>query len=132
MAEPAPARSYAVVVVFALGTIFGAALTVILLHLHGGMPMPFGPREAAMHGPHGPHAEDRAVIDRIETELSLDDAQRREIQTILDGAHAQIHGTLEETHRKIRALLRPDQQEKFDKMRPPDMPFPHRGGAPPP
>src|SRR5262249_19835625 len=98
MAE-SPSRSYAVVVVFALGTLFGAALTVILLHLRGGMPLPFGAGGAEMHARHGPHEENEAVIEHMENELSLDDAQRRQIQSILDEAHAQIHGTPEETHR---------------------------------
>ncbi|HEX4824064.1 MAG TPA: hypothetical protein VFV19_07105 [Candidatus Polarisedimenticolaceae bacterium] len=128
MADAAPSRSYAVVVVFALGTIFGAALTVILLHLRGGMPMPFGHHG----GVHGPRAEADAMVEHMEHELGLNEAQRARIKEILDDAHDRVHQTLEETHKKIRALLTPEQQEKFDAMRPPELPFPHRGGAPPP
>ena len=132
MAEPVPARPYAALVVFALGTVFGAALTVILLHLPSGTPLPFHGHEGAMRGPHGQGPETEAVIDHMERELGLDDAQRAKVREILDDAHGRIHQTLEETHRKIRELLTPDQQKRFDAMRPPDLPFPHRGGAAPP
>jgi Spy/CpxP family protein refolding chaperone len=132
MAETPPSvsarASYGVAAVFALGVVFGAALSVILLHLHGGMPMPF-----ARHG--GPHAgglgSPEAVIEHMDHDLGLDAEQRQKVQAILESAHDSIHTTLEGTHREIRAVLRPDQQAKFDRMRPPGLPFPHEGPPPP-
>ena len=128
MAEPhVPARSskdiLAVALVFALGVVFGAALAVVLLRLHGGLPLPFGPR-AGLHAGRGP-------IGRMARALDLDADQRRKIQAIIERSHGEIQQTLEETHRQIRAILRPDQQLKFDRMRPPRTPFPDDRPGPP-
>ena len=129
---PAPSSKgvFAVALVFALGVVFGAALSVVLLRLHGGSPLPIGPRG-------GPHAG-RSPIGRMARVLDLDADQRKKIEAILARSHDTMRQTLEETHREIRAILRPDQQAKFDGMRPPRAPFP-RGdqqreddGPPPP
>jgi Spy/CpxP family protein refolding chaperone len=127
MADALPGRPskgiFAVALVFALGVVFGAALSVVLLRLHGGFQLPIGPRG-------GPHFG-RGPIGRMVRELDLDADQRRRIVAIIERSHGSIQQTLDETHREIRAILRPDQQQRFDRMRPPRMPMPH-GGPPPP
>lgn len=118
-----PTRSskgaFAVAAVFALGVVFGAALAVVLLRVQGGLPHPMGLRG-------GPVAA-RSPIGRLARELELDADQRRKVEAIMQRSHGAIAQTLEETHKQIRAVLRPDQQEKFDRWRPRG---PFGGGGP--
>ncbi|MBP7146234.1 MAG: hypothetical protein KBD01_01730 [Acidobacteria bacterium] len=121
----------AIALVFALGAVFGAALGFAALHLHGEPAPPIG-------GRHGLHAG-RDAPERLMRELELDPDQRERIEAILQRTRETIHETLEATHREIRTVLRPDQQERFDKMRPPGPEFLHEGrprgrgpGPPPP
>jgi Spy/CpxP family protein refolding chaperone len=105
--------------VFALGIVFGAALVLVLSHLHG----PHRP------GPHGePEGGMPPRIERMFRELDLDPAQEQKVREILERSHGRIHETLDHAHEEIRALLRPEQQRKFDRMRPPH----GRGGDEPP
>ena len=104
--------------IFALGVVFGAALSFVLIH-H--VIMPRGPR-IEREGP--------LPIERMAHDLDLDEAQQREVREILDRGHTTMRGVLDDTTREIRAVLRPDQQEKFDRFRP-RSPFPH-GGHPHP
>jgi len=118
---------FAVALVFALGVVFGAALSVVLLRLHGDFPRPvgsFGRHSVGLHGGRGP-------LGRLARDLKLDRDQQTKIEAILERTHGAIQESLEETHREIRAILRPDQQARFDRMRPARLPF-LRGGAPPP
>jgi hypothetical protein len=126
-ASPSPARGQlAVVGIFALGVVFGLALSFVLVHhvippgRMGGMP-----RE-------GP-----VPIERMTSELGLDAGQQEKVRAILERGHATMRGILDDTSHEIRAVLRPDQQEKFDRMRP-RSPFGHggphdgsHGGGPP-
>ena len=52
---------------------------------------------------------------------------KEKVRAILERGHTTMRGILDETTRDIRAVLRPDQQTKFDRMRP-RSPFPHGGG----
>lgn len=111
--SPRPARvPLAVLGVFALGVVFGAALSFAIVH-HTVLP----------HGRSVPR-EGPLPIERITRELGLDQDQERRVREILDRGHATMRGVLDETTRDIRAVLRPDQQEKFDQFRP-RSPFPH-------
>jgi len=114
--SPRPVRGQlAVIGIFALGVIFGLALAFVLVH-HVILPARMGPpREGPM------------PIDRMTSELDLDPAQQKMVGAIIERGHATMRGVLDETSRDIRAVLRPDQQAKFDRMRP-RSPFGH-GGA---
>jgi Spy/CpxP family protein refolding chaperone len=125
MADPLPPRpvraQLAVIGVFALGIVFGAALSFVIIHhvlLPRGMKSERG----------GP-----PPIERMTQDLGLDDEQRQKIKEILDRGHATMRGVLDETTRDIRAVLRPEQREKFDRYRP-RSPFPpphgEHGGPP--
>lgn len=100
------------VVVFALGSITGAALTG-LYRSRAGADRP----EKAMH--------DR--FEKMRTELNLTDEQTKSISAILDetrneyrALRAELRPRFEEprlkARAKIRALLTPEQQQKFDAL----------------
>jgi len=115
MVDPAKSRSWrnalSVVAIFALGTVFGAALTIALGR--GVRDRPFGPRGG------GPMR-----IERLARELDLDADQRARVREILAHGHARVRGLLDETRVQIREVLRPEQRDKFDRMRPPGPPPP--------
>lgn len=105
--SPRPPRgTLALLGVFALGIVFGAALVVLLGHLHN-LHHPFDHR-----GPDGmpPH------VDRLIKDFGLDPDQERQVRALLGKSHDQIHEILDDTHKQIRALLRPEQQKKLDRM----------------
>lgn len=99
--------------------------------LHGGgggrgRGGPFGPGTGfgMMRGGGSP-AIPPGLVGRLEEELNLDDAQRAQVQKILDERRdrlEQIHRDARDRfakesqglHDAIRAILRPDQQQKFD------------------
>ncbi len=101
-------------VVFVLGSVTGAALTGLLYRSRGG----------------GAEARERAMHERFEkmrTELSLTDQQTTSVRTILDETRneyrtlrAELRPRFEEPRMKararIRALLTPEQQQKFDAL----------------
>jgi Spy/CpxP family protein refolding chaperone len=109
----------------ALGVVFGIAIAFVLVH-HVILPARMGgPREGPM------------PIDRMTRDLDLDADQQEKVRAILERGHETMRGVLDETSLEIRAVLRPDQQAKFDRMRP-RSPFPHgglhddrHGGGPP-
>jgi hypothetical protein len=99
----------AVSAVFVLGTICGAAAFFAgsrLLPRPLPLPVPFA-------------REGRAPVVRMARELELDERQTREIRAVLDRARGKIDVVLEGSRAEIRELLRPDQRERFDRMRPP-------------
>jgi Spy/CpxP family protein refolding chaperone len=115
---PRPTRGVLVVIaIFALGIVFGVALFFAIAHHF--WPGPFGPPRG------GPVA-----LERMTHELDLDSAQREEVRAILERGHAKMRRLLDETRLDIRAILRPDQQEKLDRIRPPRPLFPPPEGGP--
>ena len=102
-------------VVFVLGSVTGAALTGLLYRSRAGG---------------GAEARERAMHERFEkmrTELSLTDQQTTSVRTILDetrneyrALRTELRPRFEEPRMKargrIRALLTPEQQKKFDAM----------------
>jgi Spy/CpxP family protein refolding chaperone len=102
-------------VVFLLGSVTGAALTGLYRSRAGGG---------------GPDARERAMHERFEkmrTELSLTDQQTTSIRSILDetrneyrAVRTELRPRFEEprmkARAKIRALLTPEQQQKFDTL----------------
>lgn len=115
MVDPAKSRSWrnalSVVAIFALGTVFGAALTIALGP--GVRERPFGPRGG------GPMR-----IERLSRELDLDAAQKERVRAIVERGHFSMRGLLDDTRAEIREVLRPDQRDRFDRMRPPGPPPP--------
>lgn len=111
-----------VLAVFCLG---GGAGILVGRHL---TPGPGG--MLAMHGlgPEGPPAvPPPEVIRAVEDQLQMDPAQRAQVERIVDehrGRLEQVHREAQQRfaeearglHAEIRALLRPDQQERFDRF----------------
>jgi Spy/CpxP family protein refolding chaperone len=103
------------VVVFVLGSVTGAALTGLLYRSRAGS---------------GAEARERAMHERFEkmrTELSLTDQQTTSVRTILDETRNEYRAVRKElrprfeeprlkARARIRALLTPEQQLKFDAM----------------
>jgi Spy/CpxP family protein refolding chaperone len=101
-------------VVFVLGSVTGAALTGLYRSRAGG----------------GAEARDKAMHERFEkmrSELSLTDQQTTSVRTILDetrteyrALRTELRPRFEEPRMKararIRALLTPEQQKKFDAL----------------
>jgi len=100
-------------VVFALGSVTGAALTGLY-------------RSRAGSGAGGPEARDKR-FEKMRNELKLTDQQTTTVRTILDETRneyktlrTELRPRFEEPRLKarnrIRALLTPEQQQKFDAM----------------
>lgn len=103
-------------VVFVLGCVTGAALTG-LYRSRAGVDRPEAARETAMH----------ERFEKMRTELNLTDQQTTSIRTILDETRneyktlrTELRPRFDEPRLKartrIRALLTPEQQQKFDAM----------------
>lgn len=103
------------VAVFVLGSVTGAALTGLLYRSRAGNDRAGG--EKAMH----------ERFEKMRTELKLTDEQTKSVQTIIDetrneyrALHTELRPRFEEPRQKararIRALLTPEQQQKFDAM----------------
>jgi Spy/CpxP family protein refolding chaperone len=112
--KPRARAQAAVLGVFALGVVFGAALCFVIIH------------HVILPGRMGPHREGPVPIEVMTRELELDAAQQEKVRAILERGHHTMRGVLDDTSREIRAVLRPDQQDKFDRLRP-RSPFPHGG-----
>ncbi len=109
MAESAPpprgSRATApLILIFVLGAVCGAALFYV------------GQRSVArFHHPAGLHAGGpAAIVDRLTRELDLDADQKKQVEQIINETHTAMRDTVDAGRAKIRALLRPDQQKKFD------------------
>ena len=103
-----------VLLVFLLGALAGAAV----MHRVGRQSV-----EAALSGRGGATAD--FVVRRLSRSLDLDPAQqdqvraivaetRRDIVEIRKPVQGQIEAAFERSRVRVRAILRPDQQEKFD------------------
>jgi hypothetical protein len=87
----------------------------------GGPPPLFG------RGPGGPPPLPRDLVNRLTSELQLDAAQQDQVNTILaerrdrlDAVHREARERFEkeqrDLHAAIRAVLKPEQQTRFDKF----------------
>jgi Spy/CpxP family protein refolding chaperone len=114
MVDPTAPRStrglLSVLAIFALGIVFGIAISFVIVH-HVFRP-------AFMRS----HHDGPMPIERITRKLDLDTAQQEKIRAIMERGHAKMRGVLDETRQDIRAELRSDQQEKFDRIHPPERP----------
>ena len=107
------------VVVFVLGAVCGASLFYL-----GQRSVKMRPPE---HPPGAPGPDH--PLARLTRQLDLDDEQRAAIHEILEEQRMQLRIFLDDSREKIREVLRPDQQARFDEMRPADPA--HPGGPPP-
>jgi len=75
----------------------------------------------------GPQAAEDAIVRRLSRDLSMDDAQREQLRGIVHEAQAEIapirrqirprvEEIIEGAQAKVREILHPDQQQKFDKL----------------
>ena len=109
-----------VLVVFLLGMASGASLFY------------FGQRSAGRRPPTGPPPRDEG-IERLDRELQLDPAQRERLLQIVDEHRVKLHEFMEATLSRMREVLRPEQQKRFDELHPsnPEPPPPLRRERPP-
>jgi Spy/CpxP family protein refolding chaperone len=125
-APTAPRRSaglLAVTGVFLLGLVCGAALFFAgteVLHAR------------AFFGRRGGDREGRVAIARMVREIGLDAQQQEQVRAVIERTREKVREGLEQSRAEIRSLLRPDQQEKFDRWRPARPRFPRGGPGRPP
>jgi len=108
MVDPTPRRpargAFAVIAIFALGIVFGIAISFVVVHHVGRL----SPLRASRGGP--------IPIERLTRRLNLDAAQQEKVRAILERGHAQVREVLDDTRRDIRLELRADQLETFDRL----------------
>jgi hypothetical protein len=119
-----------VVLVFILGVICGGVVTYVIQHSQ---------MERFVGG--GSEAREELLVKRLSRQLDLDSRQLEQIRPIVHETHLgirqirqqsrpQVEGLLDESQRRISAILRPDQREKFDKIiTDRKARRPHRGGV---
>lgn len=105
-----------VLLVFVLGAVCGGVVT----HMVGRARM-----ESVING--GPVAREELLIKRLTSQLDLDSSQLERIRPIVHETHTAIHqvrqqsrpqveALLDESQRRIAAVLSPEQRVKFDKI----------------
>ena len=105
-----------VILIFLLGGIAGA----LLMHRTDQQKI-----ESIMHGESGTTRE--FIVTRLNRELNLDAAQLEQLRTIVRETHAEIRSVRKEyrpqidevikgSQDKVRAILRPEQLEVFNKI----------------
>jgi Spy/CpxP family protein refolding chaperone len=105
-----------VVLVFTLGVFCGAVVMHMVQHSRMGVFVG-GSSEA----------REEQLVKRLSRQLDLDSGQLEQIRPIVHETHAsilkirqqsrpQVEVLLDESQRRISAILRPDQREKFDKI----------------
>jgi hypothetical protein len=103
-----------VIAIFILGGLAGSITTIGLV------------RHRLAHG-HGSQMLQDLIVRRLSWDLRLDRDQREQLRVIVAQGHEdmkvirkqiqpQVEELLSRSEVKVRAMLRPDQQEKFDKL----------------
>jgi Spy/CpxP family protein refolding chaperone len=98
------------------GAVFGMAGTLYVI------------KQGAHHVERNPEHRAKMILKRLTRALDLDDSQRGQIAEIIGDAQAAIHGMLEDRRPKLRGViqdsadeievvLRPEQKERFQRMR---------------
>lgn len=90
------------VTVFVLGSVTGAALDGV-----------YRMRTSATHDKGGRR---QAYFDKMRRELNLTNEQATQVITILDESGNEFLATRQKKRERIRAVLNPEQQQKFDQM----------------
>jgi len=105
-----------VILVFMLGAASGS-LTTYMVSRSNCETVPGGPR----------HSREEMLIKRLTRQLDLDTQQQERVETIIhethgkirqihQHAHPAIEALLTDSQKRISALLRPDQQQHFQKI----------------
>lgn len=105
-----------IILIFALGVTGGALGTHIFYKSR---------IEALMNG--GSGVREEFIVKRLSRNLGLDSQQSEEVRAIMHETHSeiriahkmihpQIEAVMEKGQERIKKILRPDQQEKFDKI----------------
>ena len=105
-----------VILVFALGAVAGALVTHRVCQHR---------MESLVGG--GSKAMREFIFNRMDRELKLDDSQRAQLKAIFQETHEQIkavHGRIQpqvdeilsRADDRVRAILRPDQRERYEKF----------------
>jgi Spy/CpxP family protein refolding chaperone len=71
------------------------------------------------HGRRGHHGPER-MVERLSERLSLTDAQRAQVTTIVRESHeqrARVEGILEQAATRISAILNPEQRTQFEALK---------------
>lgn len=76
----------------------------------GGPALAMGP-----HGAHGPEAAARH-LERMTSDLDLDEAQVARLRTIMEAQHAKMRALHDETHAQITEVLTPAQRARFEEI----------------
>ena len=114
-------------VVFVLGLVCGAALSVIAIR----SVLPARPSSFPRHA--GPLGAGDPGFEGMAEHLGLSEEQRRQVRQELDSTRLEVHRLLDESGERIRALLDEDQRRRFDEMRRRHHVAPRlRGPGPPP
>ena len=103
-----------VCLVFVLGAVGGGLVTARVIHKR---------IQHVLQG--GPQAINEIIVNRLSQKLDLDPAQRAKLKTIVTESHDQIKSVrrqiapqikdiLSDSGKKIRGILNPDQEKKFD------------------
>jgi Spy/CpxP family protein refolding chaperone len=106
------------------------AAVVLVVTFVAGVAVGFGAgRFAHMFGRgRGPHFAQSMLVNRLDRQLDLTDAQETRIRAILDQRHARMRQEIAGTNGEIERVLTPEQREKFRKLRL-HMPGPSGSGA---
>ena len=105
-----------VVLVFILGALAGAIVAHRVCHHR---------IESILTG--GSEVRREMIVHRMTHRLDLDDSQRRQLDTIMNETHTQVAAArrqiqpqvdeiISRSQDKVRAILRPDQRDKFEKF----------------
>jgi Spy/CpxP family protein refolding chaperone len=99
-----------VIAVFVLGALAGSFMTVGII------------RHRFHRGQAGQAMADH-IVRKLSWDLRLDATQREQLRAIVNDGRKEMHALrpqieaiLTRSEAKVRAILRPDQQEKFDKL----------------
>jgi uncharacterized membrane protein len=98
-----------VLVVFILGLVCGAALTIIGVRS-------LTPRRLAGH-PDGRRGEIRRGFEHMAGELGMDEDQRRAVREVFERSRREMQEISRESGEEIREILTEEQREQFDRMR---------------
>lgn len=114
-------------------TTFIAVIILVLTFSAGAIVGVFADRMLLMHGRFGPrpHAERFAtnmLVNRLDRRLDLTDAQREQIQEILDKRHERVlalwsdidprvRAEIEGANAEIAKVLTPEQRRKFEQLK---------------
>jgi hypothetical protein len=105
-----------ILLIFLLGAASGAIITHMVHRAR---------HEAFLKG--GPAAREEVIIRRLTKRLDLDSQQQEQVKTVIHEnhiamqefrkqTHPQIEALLEQGQKRINTILRPEQQEKFQKI----------------